>query len=64
MSEMVKIPQELIDQFLKYDSVNFETGRKVHMADEQIQELLIRNDQTCEELGLQKFQRNDQRQSR
>ena len=46
------------------NSVNFETGRKVHMADEQIQELRIRNDQICEELGLPKFQRNDQRQSR
>ena len=46
------------------NSVNFETGRKVHMADEQIQELRIRNDQICEELGLPKFQRDDQRQSR
>ena len=45
------------------NSVNFETGRKVHMADEQIQELRIRNDQICEELGLPKFQRDDQRQS-
>ena len=34
------------------------------MADEQIQELRIRNDQICEELGLPKFQRDDQRQSR
>ena len=46
------------------NSVNFETGRKVHMADEQIQELRIRNDQICEELGLPKFQRDSQRQSR
>ena len=46
------------------NSVNFETGRKVHMADEQIQELRIRNDQICEELGLPKFQRDGQRQSR
>ena len=46
------------------NSVNFETGRKVHMADEQLQELRIRNDQICEELGLPKFQRDDQRQSR
>ena len=46
------------------NSVNFETGKKVHMADEQIQELRIRNDQICEELGLPKFQRDEQRQSR
>ena len=46
------------------NSVNFETGKKVHMADEQIQELRVRNDQICEELGLPKFQRDDQRQSR
>ena len=46
------------------NSVNFETGRKVHMADEQIQELRIRNDQICEELGLPKFQRDEQKHSR
>ena len=46
------------------NSVNFETGKKVHMADEQIQELRVRNDQICEELGLPKFQRDGQRQSR
>ena len=34
------------------------------MADEQIQELRVRNDQICEELSLPKFQRNEQRQSR
>ena len=46
------------------NSVNFETGKKVHIADKQIQELRIRNDQICEELGLPKFQRDGQRQSR
>ena len=46
------------------NSVNFETGKKVHMADKQIQELRVRNDQICEELGLPKFQRDEQRQSR
>ena len=46
------------------NSVNFETGKKVHMADEQIQELRIRNDQICEELGLPKFQKGEQRQAR
>ena len=46
------------------NSVNFETDKKVHMADEQIQELRVRNDQICEELGLPKFQRDGQRQAR
>ena len=46
------------------NSVNFETGKKVHIADKQIQELRARNDQICEELGLPKFQKDEQRQSR
>ena len=45
------------------NSVNFETGKKLHMADEQIQALRARNDQICEKLGLPKFQKNEQRQS-
>ena len=45
------------------NSVNFETGKKVHMADEQIQALRVRNDQICEELGLPKFQRDEQRKT-
>ena len=45
------------------NSVNFETGKKLHMADEQIQALRTRNDQICEKLGLSKFQKNEQRQS-
>ena len=46
------------------NSVNFETGKKVHMADEQIQALRVRNDQICKELGLPKFQKDEQRHSR
>ena len=46
------------------NSVNFETGKKVHMADKQIQELRVRNDQICEELGFPKFQKDEQWQSR
>ena len=46
------------------NSVNFESGKKVHMADEQIQELRVRNDQICEELGLPKFQKDEQKRSR
>ena len=45
------------------NSVNFETGKKLHMADGQIQALRVRNDQICEELGLPKFQRDEHRQS-
>ena len=46
------------------NSVNFETGKKVHIADKQIQALRVCNDQICEELGLPKFQKDEQRQSR
>ncbi len=58
------VDREHIHSHCIINSVNFETGRKVHMADEQIQELRIRNDQICEELGLPKFQEDEQRQSR
>ncbi|MFQ6938074.1 MAG: relaxase/mobilization nuclease domain-containing protein [Oscillospiraceae bacterium] len=58
------VDREHIHSHCIINSVNFETGRKVHMADEQIQELRVRNDQICEELGLPKFQRDEQRQSR
>ena len=42
------------------NSVNFETGKKVHIADKQIQALRVRNDQICEELSLPKFQKDEQ----
>ena len=58
------IDREHIHSHCIINSVNFETGRKVHMADEQIQALRVCNDQICEELGLPKFQRDEQRQSR
>ena len=58
------VDREHIHSHCIINSVNFETGRKVHMADEQIQELRIRNDQICEELGLPKFQKVNQQQSR
>ena len=58
------VDREHIHSHCIINSVNFETGRKVHMADEQIQALRVCNDQICEELGLPKFQRDDQRQSR
>ena len=58
------VDREHIHSHCIINSVNFETGKKVHMADEQIQELRVRNDQICEELGLPKFQKDKQRQSR
>ena len=58
------VDREHIHSHCIINSVNFETGKKLHMADEQIQELRIRNDQICEELGLPKFQRDGQRQAR
>ena len=57
------VDREHIHSHCIINSVNFETGKKVHMADEQIQELRIRNDQICEELGLPKFQRDEQKRS-
>ena len=37
------------------NSVNFETGKKLHMAKEQLQELMRRNDVICQEMGLPVF---------
>ena len=58
------VDREHIHSHCIINSVNFETGKKVHMADEQIQELRVCNDQICEELGLPKFQKDEQWQSR
>ena len=58
------VDREHIHSHCIINSVNFETGKKVHMADEQIQELRVRNDEICENLGLPKFQRDEHRQSR
>ena len=57
------VDREHIHSHCIINSVNFETGRKAHMADEQIQELRVRNDQICEEMGLPKFQKVNQQQS-
>ena len=58
------VDREHIHSHCIINSVNFETGKKVHMADKQIQELRVRNDQICEEFGLPKFQKDEQWQSR
>ena len=57
------VDREHIHSHCIINSVNFETGKKIHMADEQIQELRVRNDQICEELRLPKFQRDEQKRS-
>ena len=57
------VDREHIHSHCIINSVNFETGKKVHMADEQIQALRVRNDEICEELGLPKFQRDEQRKT-
>ncbi len=59
-----RVDREHIHSHCIINSVNFKTGKKVHMADEQIQELRVCNDQICEELGLPKFQRDEQKHSR
>ena len=38
------------------NSVNFETGKKLHMAKKQLQELMRRNDAICQEMGLPVFE--------
>ena len=58
------VDREHIHSHCIINSVNFETGKKVHIADKQIQELRVCNDQICEELGLPKFQRDEQKHSR
>ena len=58
------VDREHIHSHCIINSANFETGKKVHMADEQIQALRVRNDEICEELGLPKFQRDEQKCSR
>ena len=58
------VNREHIHSHCIINSVNFETGKKVHIADKQIQELRVCNDQICEELGLPKFQRDEQKHSR
>ena len=58
------VDREHIHSHCIINSVNFETGKKVHIADKQIQALRVRNDQICEELGLPKFQRDEQKCSR
>ena len=49
------VDREHIHSHCVINSVNFETGKKLHMANEQLQELMRRNDAICQEMGLPVF---------
>ena len=49
------VDREYIHSHCVINSVNFETGKKLHMAKEQLQELMRRNDAICQEMGLPVF---------
>ena len=48
--------REHIHSHFLINSVNFDTGKKLHIAKEQIQELMRRNDAICQEMGLPVFE--------
>ena len=50
------VDREHVHSHCVINSVNFETGKKLHMAKEQIQELMRRNDVICQEMGLPIFE--------
>ena len=49
------VDREHIHSHCVINSVNFDTGKKLHMAKEQIQELMRRNDAISQEMGLPVF---------
>ena len=49
------VDREHIHSHCVINSVNFETGKKLHMAKEQLQELMRRNDAICQKMGLPVF---------
>ena len=55
------VDREHIHSHCVINSVNFETGKKLHMAKEQIQELMRRNDAICLEMGLPVFEPTTQK---
>ena len=50
------VDREHIHSHCVINSVNFDTGKKLHMAKEQLQELMRRNDAICLEMGLPVFE--------
>ncbi len=57
------VDREHIHSHCVINSVNFETGKKLHMAKEQLQELMRRNDAICQEMGLPVFEPTAQQAS-
>ena len=49
------VDREHVHSHCVINSVNFETGKKLHIAKEQLQELMRRNDMICQEMGLPVF---------
>ena len=49
------VDREHIHSHCVINSVSFKTSKKLHMAKEQIQELMRRNDMICQEMGLPVF---------
>ena len=49
------VDREHIHSHCVINSVNFETGKKLHMAKKQLQALMRRNDAICQEMGLPVF---------
>ncbi len=56
------VDREHIHSHFLINSVNFDTGRKLHIAKEQLQELRQRNDMVCKEFSLPVFQPREQKQ--
>lgn len=54
--------REHIHSHFLINSVNFDTGQKLHIAKEQLQELRQRNDQVCMEFSLPVFKPRERRQ--
>ena len=54
--------REHIHSHFLINSVNFDSGRKLHIAKEQLQELRQRNDQVCMEFSLPVFEPREQKQ--
>ena len=50
------VDREHIHSHCVINSVNFDTGKKLHMAKKQLQELMRRNDMICQEMGLPVFE--------
>ena len=50
------VDREHIHSHCVINSVNFDTGKKLHMAKKQLQELMRRNDAICLEMGLPVFE--------